>query len=407
MKRGRGRVVRSPQEWAVRIALAVGLALAGLVATVHSFAFTVRRGAPERAYALSPGDGRIGALLSERLSGPEATAADRMRASDIALSALRHDPTAVQAVATLGLSTAMKGDLVHARDWFRYAQYLSRRDLRTQLWAIEDAVARGDVNASLHNYDIALRTSSLASDLLFPVLASAVADPQVRAAVGKVLARKPSWNERFIDYAADHGQDPRTIALLFRDLARTPVTVPEQAKAIVIQRLIGERRYEDAWAYYASFRTSAVQDRSRDPNFVADLNSPTPFDWVPVNDRGIVSSVGNGALNFTVPSSVGGLISRQVQMLPPGRYILEGHSANIDQSSDARPYWSLACLGDQEVGRVVLPSSSENGGYFKGQFIVPGGCTVQELSLIAQPTDKIGGMAAEIKNVVLHRALER
>lgn len=406
MARRRTRPRRTPVEWAIRIALALALAWAGSVAVVRSFAFSLRRSAPERAYALAPRDGRIAAALSEELSGPEATPADRARADKIAASALRHDPTAIQAVSTLGIDAAIRGDAAATRRWFNYAQYLSRRDLRTQLWAIEDTVARGDVPGALRHYDIALRTSRLASDLLFPVLASAIADPQVRAAVGNVLSQKPIWNERFIDYAADHGSDPQTIALLFRDLARTPVTVPDQAKAIVVQRLIATGRYDQAWAYYASLRRGADRNRSRDPQFAAAPASPAPFDWMPVNDRGIVATIAGGAVNFGAPSSVGGVMLRQIQMLAPGTYVLEGRSLDIDQPDGARPYWRLTCLDDRELGRVGVSNSGQAQGRFAGRFMVPTNCPVQELSLVAQPSGKLGGLSGQIDQVSLHPAHE-
>lgn len=397
---------RAPMEWAVRVVLALALAYLGAIVVVRSYAYAIRRSAPERAYDLAPRDGRIAAALSEQLSGPEATAADRRRADKVALLALRREPTAVQAVSTLGVDAVIRGDPATAKRWFGYAQLLSRRDLRTQLWGIEDAVARGDVPGALHHYDVALRTSRLAADLLFPVLTSAIADPKVRAAVGKVLSREPIWNDRFIDYAADHGSDPQTVALLFQDLARTPVTVPDQARAIVVQRLIAAGRYDQAWTYYASLHTGADRRRSRDPGFSASPGAPAPFDWMPVNDGGITATIGGGMVDFSAPSSVGGVMLRQIQMLPPGSYVLEGRSLEIEQPDDARPYWRLACLDDRELGRTEIPNSAQAGGRFAGRFMVPSNCPVQELTLVAQPTGSIGGLAGRIDAVALRPAHE-
>ncbi|MFV3517295.1 hypothetical protein ACNJD8_22045, partial [Mycobacterium tuberculosis] len=108
------------------------------------------------AYSLSSHDGRIGALLSAALSSTEVDKATRERSDRIARQALVQDPTAVAAVATLGINAQLRGDTGPARRIFAYANQLSRRDLRTQLWAIEDAVSRNDIPGVLNNYDIAL-----------------------------------------------------------------------------------------------------------------------------------------------------------------------------------------------------------------------------------------------------------
>ncbi len=406
MPRRSVRQRRAPAEWVIRVVVALALAYVGTVVVIRSYAYSIRRTDPERAYSLAPNDGRIAAALSEQLSGPEATPADRRRADQVALRALRRESTAVQAVSTLGVDAVIRGDAKAAKRWFGYAQSLSRRDLRTQLWGIEDAVARGDVQGALRHYDIALRTSRLASDLLFPVLASAITDPKVRAAVGNVLSHKPVWNERFIDYAADHGSDPQTVALLFQDLARTPVNVPDQAKAIVIQRLIAARRYDQAWTYYASLHPGVDRRRSRDPGFSATTATPAPFDWMPVNDGGITATIGGGTVDFSVPSSVGGVMLMQVQMLLSGTYVLEGRSLDIEQSDGARPYWRLTCLDGRELGRTEIPNSAQAGGRFTGRFTVPSNCPVQEFTLVAQPTGSIGGLAGRIDAVSLRPARE-
>ncbi|MDT9096849.1 hypothetical protein RSW32_26335, partial [Escherichia coli] len=74
----------------------------------------------------------------------------------------------------------LHGDVGAARRLFAYGQRLSRRDNSTQLWAIEDAVARNDIPDVLRHYDVALRTSPNLADILYPVLASASADPAIR-----------------------------------------------------------------------------------------------------------------------------------------------------------------------------------------------------------------------------------
>jgi len=392
---------RSTAEWAVRIVRALIAAGMGAWLVMQSLAYVERGAAPEAAHRLAPGDGRITAILSEKLSGPEATPAGRAEADRLARLALRQEPTAVSAVATLGIDAQIRGETAQARRIFAYAQLLSRRDLRVQLWAIEDAVSRGDVAGALKQYDITLRTSNFGPDLLFPVLATAIADPGVRAALIRTLAAKPTWTQSFVEYIAPNGPDPRTVLALYTGLRQAGVPVSNNASAVLLGALLKGGFREEAWAYYASVRPRADRRRSRDPGFTAQLDTSSPLDWSAINDAGISASIQHGLFDFSAPSSVGGPALRQMQLLPPGDYVLQGHSRSIDQAVGARPYWTLSCQDGRELGRIEMPNSAQANGDFAGGFHVPTGCEVQYLSLVVQLSDAVAGVSGQIDRVQL------
>lgn len=407
MRRRGVRPQRSASEWVTRGLLTMIVAVAGYASVVPTLAYLLRAGDIGSAHVLAPGDGRITALLSQRLAGDGATASDRAQADLLARRALQQDATALPAAATLGANAQARGDTAGARRLFAYAQTLSRRDLQTHFWAIEDAVGRGDVASALRHYDIALRTSREAPAVLFPVLASAISDPAIRSALSRTLVGKPLWGDAFIDFVAGRGTDVRAIADLFLRLERTSI-VPETAKSATVNRLISSGFPGDAWSYYAAIRPGARRDASRDPRFAADLASPSLLDWIPINDPGITTSIQRGdtggVFDFAAPSSVGGRLLQQMQMLRPGTYRLQGHSAGIDQLAPARPYWLLSCSDGREIGRVDLPNSAQANGMFKGQFTVPAGCPLQLLTLVARPSDAIGGLTGQIDQVRLFSA---
>lgn len=406
MSRRRGaRRSHSPAEWGVRGGLAIGAALLGTMSVAHSLAYMTRAVAPERAHMLAPWDGRITAILSEKLSGPEASDADRRKADQLAREALRQDPTAVAAVATLGIDAQIRGDTAAARQIFSYSEMLSRRDLRTRLWAIEDAVGRGDLPGALHNYDIALRTSRIATDLLFPVLVTAISDGQTRAALVHTLAKRPAWVDQFIAYVSGNGPDARATARLFEALQQRRISQSEGARAALITRLLAQGHVEDAWLYYAALTPGVNRRMSRDPEFVANRTTPSPFDWNPVGDSGIATTIQRGehggVFDFSVPPSLGGPLLEQLQVLPPGSYMIEGRSIGINQSDTTLPYWVLHCGEGRELGRVVMPASSRSNGRFSGRFEVPANCPVQHLALIARPTEQMAGSTGQIDDVRL------
>lgn len=397
---------RSPREWAIRGGLATAAAAAGYFSVAHTLAQVVVNNDPAFAHRLAPWDGRITAALAASLAGTKATPAGRERADSLARQALLQDPTAVAAVSTLGIDAEIRGDRRAASRLFAYSEKLSRRDLQTQLWNIETAVARGDINGALRHYDTALRAKVQSWDMLFPILASASADAQVRAALVRRLAGKPLWAEPFINYLAANQPDPRTASALFLDLRRAGVPVSDSAHASAINALLGGGFSDDAWRHYAAIHRNADSRLSRDPRFADASETPTPFDWTPINDGGVNTSIqrgeGGGVFDFSSPASVGGPLLQQIQMLPPGKYRIAGHSGGIEQAVGYLPYWALLCRADgRELARVVLPNSSQAGGNFGGPMVVPVGCPVQVLVLVARASEAVSGLTGQIDRVQL------
>lgn len=394
------------REWLMRGALAVTAAVVGSFSVAHTVAQSVVMRDPALAHALAPWDGRFTAALAASLSTIDATPAERTRADALAAVALRQDATAVAAASTLGLNAQLRGDAEGARRSFTYAEKLSRRDLQTQIWFIENAVVRGDVRGALHHYDIALRTRPESWELLFPVLTAASASPDIRASLIQTLAARPLWTDAFVGHIVAKGDDPKTTAALLAGLRRASVPVPESAHAGTIAALIASGNASDAWAHYAAIRSGADRRRSRDPRFTAEHEVPSAFDWNPLADGGVVAVLqpasGGGMFEFNVPASMGGPLLRQAQMLPGGTYRIEGHSNGIERAAGAEPYWALTCQADgRELGRVVVPNSARNEGRYSGSFTVPGGCAIQDLTLVARASDVVTGASGQIDFVTL------
>lgn len=408
MNRRRTRSARrTPIDWGVRAALSLAALAAGYVSVSHTLASVLRSKAPGRAYQIAPWHARVEAQHALRSFDPGAEPSARARVAHMARNALSRDPTAIPAVVALGLTTSLTGDLPRARALFDYSAKLSRRDLTSRLWLIEDAVERNDVEGALRHYDTALRTSRTSVDILHPILANASVDPGIARPLLRTLLADPPWGEGFIGYLAVNTPDPVATAGLFWTLQKRGYPVPEAASAALIGKLLDQRRFEPAWRYFASIRRGAEKDRSRDPQFSEDIAQPTAFDWVPVSGvPSIVAAISrskrHGMLDFSAPATVGGPVVQQLLLLPPGGYALRGHSLGIEQPAQSRPYWSLSCAADErEIGRVSVPNSAEADGRFAGRFVVPRGCDAQYLRLMLRPTDAIAGVAGQIDYVSL------
>lgn len=395
---------RSSVEWSVRIALAVAAAVLGYLAVIVAVAQVAMSSDPAFAHRLAPHDGRISALLATNLAGDGATSEDRRQADALARRALEQDPAAIAAVATLGIDADVRGDKGAARRLFAYARLLSRRDLRTQLWSIENAVERGDVGDALRHYDTTLRVFPELGDVLYPVLASAIDDPTIRSGLVTTLAAKPPWGDSFLTFLPGKAPVPQATVGLFQSARRAGIAVPTAAQSAAVDAMLAVGQIDDVWSYYVTLRPGADRRRSRDPDFSADLAAPSRLDWIAVADGGLSASVQDGAADFAAPPGAGGPLFQQVQLLPPGTYMITGHSSGIEQPAAARPYWRVTCPDGREAGRVALPNSSVDSGRFSGTIRISPGCSMQTLTFVAGASNAVGGLAGQIDRVQLSPA---
>lgn len=400
---------RSAADWAGRVALAALTGVVGVFCVASSLASPLRSRAPELAHNLAPWDGRITARLAERSFLIAAgTSKDRTAAVALARAAVRDDPTVVGAVATLGLEAQLQGDEQQADRLLAYSKRLSRRNLATQVWALERAKASGDPVAIVRQYDQMFRTSRTARTVYFPLLGASLADSGVRASLVQTLTRGPDWGGDFLASVAAAPADPLVAARFFQDLRAADVPVWSGASAGLINALLTKGQYETAWSYYASIRPSAVRSRSRDPEFAADLDPPSALDWVVLNNPGLSASIqpsgSSGVFDYSAAASVGGPVLRQAQVLAQGRYLLQGRSSGARQTADAQPYWSLSCADGRELGRVPLRSAEGSSVPFGGELVVPAGCPKQDLTLVVRPSSAMAGSSGQIQAVQIQPA---
>lgn len=406
MRRPNFSARRSATEWGIRAALAVAAAGLGGISVSHSLGLALSAVNPARAHTLAPWDGQITARLAQQRLADAPGAHAQLATEQLAKRALLQDPTAVASAATLGLVAQMRDNTAGARRLMDYAQRLSRRNLQAQLWAVEGAVARGDIPDALRHYDIALRTSATAPDLLFPVLTSAISDPAIQSSLVSVLARQPIWGPGFVTYVASSGTNPQATASLFTKLHRAHVPIAAEATSVVITSLVAADAFDEAWRYYAAVRPGAERSASRDSRFTAELSTPSAFDWTALSDGSVSASiersVAGGRLDFSAAPGASSVVLQQMQVLPAGAYRLDGHGSGIEQPEQSRPYWVLTCLNGRELGRIAIPNLSQNAGVFAGRFDVPAqGCSVQTLSLMVRPSDEVSGVAGQIDRIRL------
>lgn len=399
---GRYLVQRSTREWIVRGAIALAAALVGIASVSNTIANGITKFDPMRAMALAfgPGSGMMLGNAAEQLFMLEPSADENSEAAQMARSALLADATAADAAGVLALQAQLRGDINLGRRLFKYSRELSRRELQTHIWAIEEAVKRGDIDNAIINYDLALRTSKKSRELLFPILASAISEPKVSSRLLDTMAGRPVWGKDFIDFLTASGKNPKVAVSFVESGKDIDLPVDDTNRSNLVNALAEQGLFWDAWKYYASFRPNVSREKSRNATFSSIIQQPAVFDWTPVNSDGVAVSIiagdGGGEVDFSVTPSTGATLLRQIQVLPAGDYRFEGRTRNIEQPESSRPYWVISCSNGPEITRMTIPNSGMDDSGISRQFSIPSGCAVQALSLVARPSDHITGVSGQI-----------
>ena len=387
----------------------VVLVLLGIVSTQRSMAYILRSTAPDVALALSQRDARVlGAAAYATAQTPNAGAASRALAKVEAREALSREPGNIPAINALGLLSSIDGREKTAQQYFMYSASLSRRSLLVQLWLIEEAVAQQNIQLALQHYDIALRTSETAADSLYPILGSAIEDPEVRNDLVNILRKNPPWRETFQNRLANQKNSLQAVALLFLEMTKGRIPPSKADENQLMANFVSAGDVDTAWWFYRARGGHEKVAQPRNPTFQPSKVDGSPFDWGLINDGGITSSLGEdeggGVLSFTAAASIAGVVAQQLIRLPAGQHYLKGHSRGL--SSKAKDYvgWEVVCADGRLLGKAKTSQSDRSKAPFGTRFVVPQtNCTSQLLRLSVVPSDDIEGITGEITDVTLNR----
>jgi hypothetical protein len=247
-------------------------------------------------------------------------------ASALATTVVRREPANVVAVRTLALTAAVtdRGD-AKAKRLITYAESLSRRDLPTQLWLIENNVAANNIDSALLHYDRALRTNLAARDILIPILAEAAKQPAVAHPLAKMLATRPMLWTEFADKFIFASDAPDALALTMGVLRLDP---SKEGERNFLQQTMVSLVDGGAPAKAYSLFTSAVGKSIPSGTFVrngsfTDAPKLAPFDWLLLDETDLSATRdrrGDGAndwsLFLTAQNGRNGVVARQLLMLP-------------------------------------------------------------------------------------------
>lgn len=376
------------RNWVCAAILAAVTLWAGVASLRHTSASATRRANPELAAKIAPWDGRF---LAAAVSARFATSLDKSgdgRSAGTAIAALLKDPTAVEAAIVLAMQAELRGDSAAANRLFAYALLLSRREFRPHLWAIETAVTAGDYRAALRHYDLAMRTSGYAQEVLFPILGNALREETIRQEVIALMQRNPAWRDSFIHYVAVMPETGEAASYLLPELAAHGIPFKRSDALALVKTLVDREMYDRAWALDQFLSGKQTKNRSRDPQLLGRLSGSSSFDWtIPDVAGASVSFTRNGdegGVDFSLAPQSGGTILNQLIMAPVGTYRFAYTMSNLRTGSEADIRWQIRCRTGQELASLDVVADEQTKRSGAVSFIIPDDCRVQVLGFFVR-----------------------
>jgi hypothetical protein len=365
--------------------LLVGAAYSGKNA-VKSY---LREADPKAAYSadLSDGQAAVNAFASELKTNPQFIISSQD--ADAARVSLVSRPLNASLLSFYGLRAASIGKSGLASALMASADTVSRRDAFGQLWMIEQKSGADDVKGTVRHYNALLSVHPAMQATFLPVLVSAVAYPEVRAAIRTYLTPATRWSAPFLDMASQRVEVDQYRDLVAPIASRLSGDEYAVSNARIIYRMLQSGLAGDAWKLFsllapdvdvAAFRAFAPGASNLDPKW-------QPLSWVLGQSDDISASVdGGGTIDVSVAPTARGIIaSRDAAVIPSSTYVLGHRSMYEPGSSPASLRWRVSCVaqnGPQLIVDRFVPANA-NTKLVQLTVDVPGNCNLARVELSA------------------------
>lgn len=377
-----------PRRLLFRGAVLLGGALLAYLCFVVTLANVAATQAPRLALSLWPGHAAAEARMADVIFASNARRPPIAAAAEHAAAALRRNPTLPAAARILALSAGMQGRQAQSNRLIHYAAALSKRDIPTQFWLLEERVGANDVPGALSHFGIALTVAPGTSEVLFPVLTGALTQADLVRPIAGLVRDGTSWRSDFLYYAAANSRNPASAASLFLTLNRLGSRPAPTHIQILIGRLVEARNMEAAGRLYGLIDPRWRRD---DVNSQIDgrferTNDIAPFGWTINPDlawRGAKSDQpDNVALHFNASANGQGWVAKRQVVLPPGRYRIDGRVGAVDGGAGGRLRIGLSCAPEGIPDSIANVALGGNGGAFRGDISASAACPAQWLTII-------------------------
>ena len=384
---------KPPLFWIKIVVISVVTAYLAWLSFIHAVANITWDRNPDVALYYVPDHPLALSRKADELFAQKQDPATLAKVEAMAKQSLRGGALNPVAIRVLGYVADVRGDTKKARELMLLSQKVSRRDFGTQLWLIEDAVARNDKKAALYHYDIAMRTTPSSFPILFPTLTGALNDPEVRVALAPIVRQAPSWLPVYLGDAINSIENPANLAEVVVKAGGLP---DEEAYRGLSNSLLGQLAAKNKFPAFRQFYLSlkgAGRAAFQSASLTKDtVNIPYPaMGWQVVENPGIGGSFSqaNNKGQFSVSAFAGsgerGELMRKMLFLDPGSYRFRVQYSALDGVSDAEIRWDLYCVSAKgNVGKWFVDTPVRKGNFGQTQdFSIGSDCRTQLLVLQA------------------------
>lgn len=379
------------------LALAAGVVRLGATAALE-------HGDPISASQFSPGNARAAvAAARARVDAKEDASSPAVQA--LVRAALHRDVTVPGAIELRAIRFETSGDFARAARLFELSSAISRRSLPTRLWLIQRSVDHGDVAGALANFDVALRTSTAAPPILFPVLAGATSDPGLVRPIARLLDRPSDWRATFLSYAISEGSAAPIAAVVLSMRDRRAVRAA-QADQLLIGRLVEQGQFNIAKQVSDRFGRAKSRGALVADHDFSQAAALYPFGWALTDSAeggaARIHAGGGSALAYRAAASAQGQVATQLLMLELGAYRLATANAAPPADQSSVPFWTVTCAGTggRQIALLPQPKAVQPAAV---AFTVPNSCAAQWLALNVLPSDAPGGQSGAVRMVAVQR----
>jgi hypothetical protein len=322
--------------------------------------------------------------------------------AELARQSLVERPLSRASLRIMALAADARGDIAFADRAMELSERVSRRDSLAQLWLIERAVQRDDLKSAVAHYHAALSVQPGLGKILLPVLANALAFPEVREEIRPYLEQRASWVPSLIQAAVDQSPTGDLIDLMMPAAGILSDDQYTAANARLMARLASEGKADLAWDYAQKIWPDF--DRERFAKFSWNENTADEhmgsLAWTLSPDSKITADLSAGSsLAVSLSPLARGLIARRDVVVEPGTsYQLTQRLAFDAGTPRGQIRWSGECVSADgamtPAWEQIIPSASATSTY-RFAIRAPSGCNLMRISLSG--TGPEGQLASTLK----------
>lgn len=376
-------------KWS-RILLVIFMSVIAIASALDAVVGATRKDSPATALFLYPNDSGANAAFAAGVAEQSQNKVGFEVAAAAAFRSLYSNGLQPKSLRTLGFIFDLGKNPRQANNFMTASSRISRRDLSTNLWLIENRVQKDDLTGALAYYDISMRTNFSARQLLFPTLLAATQYPEVQKGLGKYFRENVAWVNDFTHFSVDDQADIVPLASVI--VASGGLDDTEYGKMIE-SKLLARVAPENPNIGLAVFNLMPEHNAKivNALEFSASNVDPRfhPITWK-LGDQGKVDAEvyeaegGEWKVHAVVPQNVRSATLSRLLFLKPGRYTLSAPIDGAEFRDTAFARWKISCArkGDNTSLRTDSIGESAAGADQDVGFVVPPLCPAQMLQLV-------------------------